>query len=324
MSENQNGFLPPEKIKMAISMKLTEKYGNYQEAINALKNLYVGRDNLPQVQQVLKNINAMLSSVEDHRKEMKEPFLEQGRLVDTEHKEFIAPIVQAKDVIQKKANEIGKMLADEAAKEQAEKQKKAAIETAINTFIIDFSLKIAAATTNEQLISIERLINLEKANKSKYGDQLPLLIERCNELNALLASQKVLVKEKEALEQAKKQAEIEGDDDKLEELEKKSEQIEEKIQDKAFEVQSMASNNIILSDTAGENDVNAPKARRTVWKAELVDEKEAIKKAKDMLDITLNAEKARQSINTLKSAGVFTGKDEVIINGIRYYQEKTF
>lgn len=322
--QGSSGQLPPEGIKLLISQMLTEKYGNYQAALIQLKTAVVSEDNIEEVQQYIRNVNSFTKSVDEHRSSMKEPYLNYGRIIDAAHKEFAAPFIEEKDKIQVKLNVAAKSKADRLEKERLQKEREQQIKTAINTFVLDSSLTIAAATTNEQLLSIERLINLEKTNKSKYGDLLPLLIERCNELNSLLKNQKDLVKQKEQLEKAKKEAEQSGDDDALNELEQKSAIIDNQIADKAAEVQSTASNAIIMSDADATDDVNAPKARRTAWKAEIFDEKEAVKKAKDMLDISLNAEKVRQSINTLKSAGVFIGKEEVIVNGIRYYQEKTF
>ena len=108
----------------------------------------------------------------------------------------------------------------------------------------------------------------------------------------------------------------------MDEILQKEQLIDEKIVENTILIQETASNNAILS-TSDQN-LGEIKARRTSWKAEILDEKEVLKKAKDMLDISLNVEKVRQSINTLKAAGVFNGKSEVIINGIRYFQEKTF
>lgn len=320
MEENQNRFLPPEKIKAMIGLMLTKKHGNYQAAVNALKTLHVGEDNIPEVQQILRNINSFSSSVEEHRKTMKEPFLEEGKKIDAAHKEFLAPIIKEKEEIQIKLNAVAKIVADKAAKEAAENAKKEELINRLNQFVVDYSVKIASATTNAQLLDFERLINLEKGRKDVYGDLLPMLVERCNDLTEKIKQQKDLVKEREAIEQAKSKA----SDEELEKLLEKEAEIDSKIQDNTVYVQEIASNNLILSGNSFENTVEAPKARRTAWKAEILDAAVAVKKAKDMLDITLNAEAVRQSIATLKGAGAFTGKEELIVNGIRYYLSQTF
>src|SRR4051794_12117437 len=104
MEENQvpsgDGFLPPEKIKFEISLMLTKRYGNYQQAVDTLPNLYVGRDNFEQVQDTVKRINSFINAIEDHRKVKKEPFLEQGRTIDKAHKDFADAIIKARDSLQ--------------------------------------------------------------------------------------------------------------------------------------------------------------------------------------------------------------------------------
>ncbi len=323
MEENENGFLPPEKIKAEIGIMLTQKHGNYVAALAALDNLYIGEDNIQQVQQTLRNINAYLKDIDEHRKEAKEPFLTQGRVIDKEHNDFAAPIISRRDLVQARVNTFAKAMADRAAKERADRERRAATTTQINNFILDNSVKIASATTNEQLFYFEKLINLEKGKKTVYGDQLPLLIERCNELTDKIKEQKELVKQKEALEKAKKEAEKQKNDEKLEELMIREAALDNLIQDKTIQVQEMASNSMIVQEDVIEA-ISAPKARRTTWKAEISDVNIAIKKAKEMLIIELDPEKVRNSINTLKSAGVFTGKEEVTVNGIRYYLSQTF
>lgn len=321
--DTQGLFLPPERIRIGLSILLTKKYGNYQEAVDALKNLAVMEDNIEEVQRVLKNVNAFLSTVESNRKDEKEPYLEQWRVIDKVHKEFAAPIEQARDEIQKKLNQVAKEKAEKVEKEQKEKERIANIHTLINNTILDFSVKIASAITNEQLLGYERLVNLEKTNKAKYAEFLPLLVERSNELTAKIKDQKELVKERDKLELEKKQAEEAGDDKKSNELMSKEAILDDKITENTVLVQEIAANSI-TNEVSEVYDESSPKARRTAWKAEIFDEKEVFKKAKDMLRIELNPEKVREALNTLKAAGALTGKKEIIVNGIRYFEEKTF
>lgn len=322
--ENENRFLPPEKLKAKIGIELTKQFGNYNETLQQLQNAYVGEDNIEQNQNLMRNVNAFLTMLEKSRKVDKQEALDYGRMVDEIYAFFSDPMKKIKDEIQIKLNAVAKAKADRIEKERQETLRQQQITAQINNFVIENSVKIASATTNEQLLSVERLINLEKGNKSRYDNQLSLLIERCNELTEKIKAQKELVKQREAVEKAKKEAEKSGDDEKLQDLLNKEEEIDSKIQDNTIHVQEIASNSLIIADNSTESELNAPKARRTVWKAEIIDAAIAIKKAKDMVDISLNAEAVRQSIATLKGAGAFTGKEELIVNGIRYYLSQTF
>jgi len=319
---SSNSFLSSEAIKMKISVALTKKHGNYNAALNQVRSAVVTKENFKESQEYVKRLTSFIRLVDDFRTEMKAPHLNYGRAIDAAAKEFISPFEVEKNIFQQKLNIIGTEIEREEREKRMQEEKKKAIETEINNFVLDYSVKIASATNNEQLLGYERLINLEKANKSKYANQLSLLIERCNELTSKIKDQKELIKLKDSIEKEKKEAESSGNDAKLEEIIEKEQIIQDKIVENTILVQEIAANNAISHEKTTKND--EVKARRTVWKAEIFDEKEVLKKANDMLDISLNMEKVRQSINTLKAAGVFNGKSEVIINGIRYFQEKTF
>jgi hypothetical protein len=269
-------------------------------------------------------VNKFESFLESKRKADKQHALEYGRIVDATYKEFSEPIEKAKLEIQKKLNDVAKEKEAKAQKERQELLRKQEITSNINKFVLDYSVKIAAATTNEQLLSIERLINLEKGNKNRYEEQEQLLIERCNELTGKIAEQKKLVKEREAIEKEKEEAKKSGDDAKVEELEFKGAELDSKIEDNTIYVQENAANSLIEVGNEELDSIESPKARRTTWKAEIQDINVAIKKSKDLLKIELEPEKVRTSIATLKGAGAFDGKEELIVNGIRYFQEKLY
>lgn len=324
MEENEKSphwqqFLPPEVIRAKISIDLTKQYGNYQAVVNGLPNMYVGEDNLEDAQRVILNVNSFLKTIEESRKEQKEPFLEQGREIDRVYREFSEPIVNAVKILQLKLNAVGEQKAKRLQEEQAKRDAERAITEKINQFHLQNSLKIASATNIEQLDGYQRIINLERSKKSVYADQLPVLIERCDSLNNMVNNQKELIREKNRIEEEKKKA----DDEKLEALIQREQELSQKIEENAIVIQEQASSSLILSNE-DDGDVAVVKARRTIWKAELINVKEAVKKSIDMLDISLDATKVRDSINTLKAAGAFKGKTELIVNGIRYYEEKTF
>src|SRR5690348_2769568 len=207
--------LLPAVVEAKIALDLTKEEGNYQMVLKEAIEYEVDDENFENAQGFLKKIMKLLSYVESHRKDEKEYWLEGGRIVDTAHKNFSVPFENAKKSLQEKINVVGKRKEQEARKAKEEKERIELITNGINAFILDASAKIAAATTNEQLLQIERLINLEKGNKSRYQDHLPLLIERSNELTAKIKEQKDLVKERERVAEEQKQALEAGNDEKV-------------------------------------------------------------------------------------------------------------
>lgn len=310
-------------VKGRLSIDMTKAHGNYQQTLKNIIELEVTDENFEESQGLIKKMASFLKYVDDHRAEEKAPHLEAGRIVDAAHKEFSEPFEAAKKQLQEKVNVVGRRKEEEARKALQEKQRIEGLQNAINQFILDASVKIAAATANEQLLSIERLINLEKANKSRYQDHLPLLIERCNDLNEKLKEQKQVVKEREALEAEKNKAIEAGNDEKLQELLQKEQVLDDKIEENTVLVQEIASKSVIATEVVAP-EVDMPSTRRKTWKFEVVDMKEVMKKRPDLLDAKLNFAATNDVLKTLKETGVLNGKTEYVLNGIRFFEEKNF
>lgn len=328
MEENKqegHGEMPktnliPALIEGKLGLALTKAEGNYQQVLKQVLEYDVTEDNFEEAQGLNKKVIKFLSFGEEHRKEYKAPYLETGRIIDAAHKRFLEPFEDAKNQLQAKINAVGKRMEDAAKKALQEQQRIEGLKTSINAFILESSAKIAAATTNEQLLSIERLINLEKGNKSRYQDHLPLLIERSNELTSKIKEQKDLVKELERVDAEKNMALELGNDEKAQDLLQKSALLEAKIEENTILVQENASKSVILTEIVAP-EIDMPNTRRKAWKFEVVDIKETAKKRPDLVDMSLNNKAVNEVLKTLKETGVLNGKTEFILNGIRFFQD---
>jgi hypothetical protein len=332
MTENENvqsseQNLPlnvsPALVELKVSTAILKAHGNYHLLVKEVLQWDVTDDNFEKSQELIKKVNNVLGFVEDHRTAEKKPYLDIGRTIDATHKSFAKPLEEAKQQLQEKLNIVGKRKEEEATKALKEQQRIEGLQTQINNFILSSSAQIAAATTTEQLLSIERLINLEKGNKSRYQDHLPLLIERSNELTTKIKEQKELVKELERVENAKKIALIAGDDEKAQDLMEKSAVLEAKIEENTILVQETASKSVILTEIVAP-EIDMPSTRRKAWKFEVVDMKEVMKKRPELVDATLNHKATNEVLKTLKETGVLTGKSEYILNGIRFFQDVNY
>lgn len=315
--------LSPASIEMKVGLALMKAEGNYLQTLKQVLEYDVNEENFEEAQSLNKKIIKWLSFVEGHRKDEKDPYLEAGRVIDAAHKKFGTPFEEAKNQLQSKINVVGKRMEDAARKAKLEQDRVDGLKNTINAFILDASSKIAAATTTEQLLSIERLINLEKGNKGRYQDHLPLLIERSNELTTKIKEQKELVKELEKVEQDAATALQSGNDEKAQELLQKSELLGAKIEENSILVQESASKSVIATEIVVP-EIDMPSTRRKVWKFEVQDIKETIKKRPDLLDVSLNHKSVNEVLKTLKETGVLTGKAEYVMNGIRFFQDVNY
>lgn len=319
-SKQEGLNLSPAVIEMKVGLDLTKAEGNYQQTLKQVLEYEVDEENFEEAQALNKKIIKWLSFVENHRKDEKDPYLEAGRVIDSGHKKFATPFEEAKTQLQNKINVVGKRMEDAARKAKQEQDRVDGLKNTINIFILDASSKIAAATTTEQLLSIERLINLEKGNKGRYQDHLPLLIERSNELTTKIKEQKELVKQLEKVEQEVEEALQAGNDEKAQELLQKSELLGAKIEENTVLVQESASKSIISTEILAP-EIDMPSTRRKVWKFEVQDIKETIKKRPDLLDVSLNHKAVTEVLKTMKDTGVLNGKSEYVLNGIRFFQD---
>ena len=53
-------------------------------------------------------------------------------------------------------------------------------------------------------------------------------------------------------------------------------------------------------------------------------EKEVMKKAPELVVFTLDKDKVDAVLKTMKDTEVLNGKTEMIVNGIRYFEQKTY
>lgn len=315
--------LIPAVIESKLGLDLMKAEGNYQQVLKQVLEYDVTTDNFEEAQALNKKIISFLSFGENHRAEEKKPYLEAGRVIDAAHKKFLTPFEEAKTQLQKKINVVGKKIEEAAKRALEEQQRIDGLKNAINSFILTFSAQIASATTNERLISIERIINLEKANKSRYQDHLPLLIERCNELTTKIKEQKELIKELERVEEEKNKALETGNDEQAQGLLEKSALLEAKIEENSILVQETASKSVILTEIVAP-EVEMPSTRRKSWKYEVQDIKETMKKRPDLLDVSLNHKAVSEVLKTLKDTGVLNGRSEYVLNGIRFFQDVNY
>ena len=167
---------------------------------------------------------------------------------------------------------------------------------------------------------------MEKTRKEKYQEFLPEAATRFTELNVALAAQKKVVKQLEENARLQAIAKQEQDDAKL--LELKAQQEKQQAQ--------MEENKVTVQETAIAQSVNAApaqyaqevlptvSARRTTWDFEVINEKEVMKKNPEFVIFSLDKEKVKASLKTLKDSGQLEGKTEVVINGLRYFEKKSY
>lgn len=328
MSENNRlPVVTQEIVKAKLNISLTQQgisIQKIQDEINALEHT---EENMPKMQELIGKLKDAGKAIEARFKEGKGPYLEGGKTWDTAKNSMLSI---NEDLLKQVIDPYNKLCAAvEKRQKDAENEKRRidTIKTGIENNVISFSSQIAQCDTNDQLLAIERVINLEKSEsrKVKYGEFHDLATERYNTiLLPILKDQKEKIKAKESIEKKIKDAEDGNDAAKIDELTEEKEKIDNEIRQNQVNIQQDALNLPVAFDLPVAEEVYP--TIRTVNRIsfEIVDVNVAVKKCPELLDISVKTRDAQKVAMTLKEAGTFKDKDEVTVNGIRFFIDKSY
>lgn len=319
-----------ETAEAKIKLDLTKAELNIQAVQDKADGLVFNEDNLPDINETITSIKAIQKRIDEAHKEGKKPYKDGGDAWDAAKnglKDLLAPVLLK---VEKKHTTLCQEVEKRKREANAKEEKEKSIKEGMDNNIMAYSQKIADCKTAEQLLDVERLINLEKTRKEKYGDFAEEMITRLNELTPLVSVQKQVVRELSGLDKAEEQAIADGNDEKLQEILEKKEEISGKIQENKVKVQETAANQATRSYggySGGYKSVFPEvKTKRRSWKTELISPEIAVKHDLSFLRIELNPETIKNRLEELKTDGKLKeGKaEEFTENGIRYFLEKTY
>jgi len=314
----QTTDLTPEIVKSKLQICLTKASQSIQALHDAESKLVYNEDNLGVIKLFIENCKSAQKTVDAERVKLKEPYLQGGRTVDAGAKLLSTDL----DLIIQKANAPYQKLCAEVVRKQkeaeAERQRVDAIRQQMNNFKTAYASKIAEAKTSAEIVSIERLFNLESANTKRYAEFIEEFRTDCEAIRSHLRVQKEKVKELEDLEKQAKIASENGSDEQILEIMDKKEVLAAEIAEKAINIQETAVNQASQPTESAEVILPIiPKGGRQLWKWEMIDEKAATKAGlttvipnKEKIDLILKEKREQEK--------------EVTENGVRYYVEKRF
>jgi hypothetical protein len=313
----------PPAIAGKFNIALTQS--KFQQLADKANNLIYNEDNLEEIKQFLADTRKVEKAIEETHKDGKAEALKIGRDWDTGKNTFLETVAAIKLKPQQEYTKLCNDILLRQQQEEAEIQRKQTIKNGIETNAVQFAKDISNCTTSIELTNVERKINLEKTRKEKYMEFLDDANKRYTELNSLLATQKTTVKELEENARQQEIAKQQQDNAKLLELKEQQEQQEAKIEEAKVVVQETAINQSMKEETPIARTIfPSVSARRTTWKFEVVNEKEVMKKAPELVVFSIDEEKVKANLKLLKDSNQLEGKTELTINGIRYSEQKTF
>lgn len=325
--EQTQPLITQEVVVAKIGIELTKKQLSVQKLQDEADSLEFTEENIPEISAFLAKLNSIDKVTEETHAILKKPFWDAGKACDAAKNSNLAITSVIRTPVKTKFDKLCSDI-ERKKKEAADAaNKKAAILSGIDNNVITFSSKIAACVTNDELLAVERLINLEKSpsNSAKYGEFHAQAIEKYDTvLKPILKDQKDKIKQKEELKKQIEEAEQSNDVVAIDALNEKVDAIDNEIINNSVKVQEAALNSPTIETIPVAEEIFAGTKYRRSYNIEIVDEKEALKKAKNLLTIELNKTAANVVLGTLKDTGAFKDVDFVIVNGIKYSEIKNY
>lgn len=295
----------------------------YQQILDDLGAIIVTSDNIDLVQEKIKKARSLQKELEGIKARIKSPYWEICKKYDFSFNSLNLPLNNLIIDKEKRVNEVSRKKVEENQRKEREIERIDRIKKSIEEFVFEQTRNISSATTDIELVAIEKLIGSHKANKSRYEELLPSLVEKCEELTPLIKKQKEHIRELAEIERKKNEALKNGDDREAMELEEKKEAVQSSIEETKIIIQETAIESALSSTDVIEvkEILVTPKPRRTTWEMEIVDEKKAFNSG--MLICEINKEKAKAQLEVVKQT-LPKDQEEMTINGIRYYQNKIY
>lgn len=332
MEENKNTpavlrSMPPDKItkQQIIALFNTEKIRhNYNKMLQGLQNMEITPATVKESYPEFKEADKFIKTITEWRKEQARPFNEVDALFLEVSKDIIEPI--SATLLQKKeqVRTASAINAAEIAKAKKEQERVDTIVRSIGDFINKITADITLATTDEQIVSIQKRIGAEKSRAGFYQEYIDELKTKCDSLSNTINSQKNKIRELSQFNAAYTQALNNNDDTQAalirEKIEEKTEELSEnsiRLQEQAF-TQSLE----ISSTQVGQPEISVAKGRvhRWMWK---VNNMEVLrKKNPELTQIVPNDEAINALLKEKRDAGEFKDVEEVEFNGILFYKQK--
>lgn len=302
------------------------------QAQSCLQIKVVDKSTLAVCQQNLSKINQLVKAVDAKRKELKDPYFQAGKLIDSTANKLIEEAEAAVTHLKNEVKEWELKKQKEAAEAQAELAKQAA-EAAQKAADEEVRIRNIRGAIDKAKFALQQyydgcktiefcdkaISDINTAYKSReffqeFADEAYSLRDNYLELikakkaqlesaNTMSAEEKALAEQKEQL--AKERLELEAKAANIRAIE---EGMERARQEKA-EAERLAAEKAKME---AEAEMNGTRGIRKIWKVELVD------KSKLIPDWILLDESAAKEYRKANESEI---KDGDIINGVRFYQD---
>jgi predicted nucleic acid-binding Zn-ribbon protein len=294
----------------------------YQKLLQAGEDISFTKDTINQDYEPLKKLREVSTAIKD----MENPWTEKWSQWNKDRKSLLDPVTALLGTKTAEFTTLANEIKADQLKADNEKKRVADIKAAISSFTLDYSTKIAQATTFEELNTLHMRMGAEKSRKNVYQEFMPDLQEAIVGLEISLKTQKQNIKDLQELEGQKAAALQSGDDEALMGLIEKEEEITSKITETGTTVQEAAISSVSNNEVVEVDSIlpTAPKPRRTVLDWEVTDIQLLYKKRPDLAEILPLNEEIDNLAKEIRKAGGKNFKLDTSIPGLKIYMKEIF
>lgn len=323
MAKTPDEYQPGIKLPMVkATFDLEVAKHNYQQLLQNLSVIQVTRDNVND--DLTKDGRELLKAIVDEKDRQSAEPLQWHRDIMHQFHSIYTPIKEQVDRILTEKKVVAGILKSEQDAQIAEQLRINNAKAAIVTFCNGVALRIADAKTDNDIVSIEKAIGLEKTKKNLYQEFLPDLILQLDGLRPQIKEQKEAVRKFQKAEEDEKKALADNDLVALTNLKEQKEYLTQEIAERGIRIHEKA------FDQASTIEILAPEIAEIVpkgrsnWKFRVDDIKILAKKMPHLVKLIPNDEAIKMQLETMKKDDSLKGKDELSWNGITFYNDKSF
>jgi hypothetical protein len=317
--------LAPQQLSKSVlvaffNRELVKK--QYQKILQGLQNTKPDAKNLLASQQVLKSGNKFLKEWEVFRKVISDPYKDAQKLIIQISEELVKPIETELDVLAAEIKTVDAQVSADLAREAAEKNRIETIQAAMNTFINNATMFITTATTDTQIVNIQKRIGSEKSRDNFYQEFLTEFKTKCDALTPLINERKGVIKKGKELLLEQEQALKKGDAERAAEIKEDLEIIETEMEENTLRMQEEAFNQASSNEViVAESMIEGAKGRH-LWRWELVDINLLYKKNPELVLLVPNKEAIDKFLSQNREQWKSDGITEKKMNGIKFFVQK--
>jgi len=318
--KNEEAALTPEIVQLKITSEIVKEKLTIADLEKRALAIEKNEDSLKTMAALFADLDKVEEIAEAVHAREKRPHLDAGKACDQGKKLVLTETDRIRSMLRPDYDRMLAAIDQRKRQQEAEKRQQEDVLRAVEGNIVDFANMIVAATTLQELRAVESLINLQKTPSmaKNHGEFHEMAIERYNTvLIPVIKEQKKNVERLEELKNRLQQAEDNNDIEKMELIDAQINELSNEMLQNHAEVQDAVLKQAKIQVQEAEEVLPDFKVR-TDFTFEIADLEAALKKSRELLTIEVNNKAARKMLEKLKEENAFEGKDELIVNGIKY------